>query len=118
MKVVDFGVAAWIPPQPGLLIAKVRPGTADSSVDAAMSDADCEAAITHGRRLLQALPGNVLLLGEMGIANTSAAALLMCRLTGLPIEDCAGRGTGLSDAGMAHKLVVLRRARGRARPRW
>ena len=110
LTVVDCGVAAEIPPQPGLLIAKVRPGTADSSVGPAMSETDCETAIAHGRRLLQALPGNVLLLGEMGIANTSAAALLMCRLTGLPIEDCAGRGTGLSDAGMAHKLVVLRRA--------
>jgi nicotinate-nucleotide--dimethylbenzimidazole phosphoribosyltransferase len=49
-------------------------------------------------------------LGEMGIANTSAAALLMARLTGLPVEDCAGRGTGLDDAGLRHKVSVLRRA--------
>jgi nicotinate-nucleotide--dimethylbenzimidazole phosphoribosyltransferase len=52
----------------------------------------------------------VLLLGEMGIANTSAAALLMARLTGLAIDECAGRGTGLDDAGLAHKRVVLQRA--------
>ena len=56
---------------------------------------------------MQGLPGNALLLGEMGIGNTSAAALLMCRLTGLPLAQCAGRGTGLDDAGLAHKLRVL-----------
>ena len=110
LMVVDCGLAADIAPQPGLLIAKVRAGTVDSSLGPAMSTADCEAAMAGGRALLQALPGNVLLLGEMGIANTSAAALLMRRLTGLPIEDCTGRGTGLSDAGLAHKFVVLRRA--------
>jgi nicotinate-nucleotide--dimethylbenzimidazole phosphoribosyltransferase len=59
---------------------------------------------------LRSLPGNVLLLGEMGIANTSPAALLMARLTGLPISACAGRGTGLDDTGLAHKLAVLQRA--------
>jgi len=45
----------------------------------------------------------------MGIGNTSAAALLMARLTGLPLTDCVGRGTGLSDAGLAHKTAVLQR---------
>ena len=110
LTVVDCGVAAEIAAQPGFVIAKVRPGTADSSLGPAMSAAECEGALSNGRALLQALPGNVLLLGEMGIANTSAAALLMCRLTGLPIEDCAGRGTGLSDAGLAHKRVLLQRA--------
>ena len=75
-----------------------------------MSDGECAAALDHGARLLASLPGNVLLLGEMGIGNTSAAALLMARLTGLPLEGCAGRGTGLDDAGYARKLDVLRRA--------
>jgi NaMN:DMB phosphoribosyltransferase len=51
-----------------------------------------------------------LLLGEMGIANTSAAALLMARLTGEPLQHCVGRGTGLDDAGLAHKQAVLERA--------
>jgi nicotinate-nucleotide--dimethylbenzimidazole phosphoribosyltransferase len=50
------------------------------------------------------------LFGEMGIANTSSAALLMARLGGLPIEQCVGRGTGLDEAGLAHKTGVLREA--------
>jgi nicotinate-nucleotide--dimethylbenzimidazole phosphoribosyltransferase len=110
LTVVDCGVAAAIAPQTGLVVAKVRHGTSDSSLTPAMSMAECAAAIDHGHTLLRGLPGNVLLLGEMGIANTSAAALLMARLTGLPINECAGRGTGLDDAGLAHKTAVLARA--------
>jgi len=109
LTVVDCGVAASLPPQAGLVIAKVRAGTADSSLGPAMSADECHAAMEHGAALLRRLPGNVLLLGEMGIANTSAAALLMARLTGLPIEQCTGRGTGLDDAGLARKGAVLQR---------
>ena len=97
----DFGVRA------GLVDAKLAQGTADSSREPAMSRALCERAMDRGAALLQALPGNVLLLGEMGIGNTSAASLLMSRLTGLPLADCVGRGTGVDDAGLARKLDVL-----------
>ena len=110
LTVVDCGVATRLPPQPGLVIAKVRAGTADSSLEAAMSASECEAAMAKGAALLRDLPGNVLLLGEMGIANTSAAALLMARLNGLPIDQCAGRGAGLDDAGLARKCAVLQAA--------
>ena len=58
---------------------------------------------------VEALPGNVVALGEMGIANTSAAALLLARLTGANIMDAAGRGTGLDDAQLRHKQAVLAR---------
>jgi len=46
----------------------------------------------------------------MGIGNTSSASLLMQRLTGLPLADCVGRGTGLDDAGVARKLAELSQA--------
>lgn len=52
-------------------------------------------------------------LGEMGIGNTSSAALLMSALTGQPIEQCVGRGTGHDDAGLARKLDILTQARAR-----
>ena len=109
LTVVDCGVAATLSAQGGLVIAKVRDGTADSSLGPAMSADEGGAAMEHGVELVRSLPGNVLLLGEMGIANTSAAALLMARLTGLPIAQCTGRGTGLDDAGLAHKCAVLQR---------
>jgi nicotinate-nucleotide--dimethylbenzimidazole phosphoribosyltransferase len=110
LTVVDCGVAVDLPPHPQLVVAKVRAGTADSSQQPAMSDAECQAAMQHGVALVRRLPGNVLLLGEMGIGNSSAAALLMCRFTGLPLDACTGRGTGLDDAGLEHKLAVLRRS--------
>jgi nicotinate-nucleotide--dimethylbenzimidazole phosphoribosyltransferase len=109
LTVVDCGVASALQPQAGLHIAKVRAGTADSSIGPAMTAAECGAAIEHGRAFLRSLPGNVLLLGEMGIANTSAAALLMARLTRQPLAACVGRGTGLDDAGLRHKQTVLQR---------
>lgn len=113
LTVVDCGVRSDIAPQPGLVIAKAARGTADSTLQAAMTRRECDAALDHGADLLKRLPGNVLLLGEMGIGNTSAAALLMAKLTGLPIEACAGRGTGLDDAGFARKLAALRSASAR-----
>jgi nicotinate-nucleotide--dimethylbenzimidazole phosphoribosyltransferase len=113
VTVADCGVAAEFEPHRSLVRLKVEGaerGTADSSTGPAMSQAQCEAALTQGRRLVTTLPGNVLLLGEMGIANSSAAALLMARLTGETLTHCAGRGTGLDDAGLAHKRAVLQRA--------
>ena len=57
--------------------------------------------------MVQKLPGNALLLGEMGIGNTSAASLLMARLCGLSITDCTGAGTGLKPDAIGRKAAVL-----------
>ena len=109
LTVVDAGVNHRFGPRPGLLDRKVGAGTADASVGPAMSAAQCAQAIEHGRGVVRGLPGNVLLLGEMGIANTSSAALLLARLGGHDIAACVGRGTGLDAAGVARKLAVLQR---------
>jgi nicotinate-nucleotide--dimethylbenzimidazole phosphoribosyltransferase len=53
------------------------------------------------------VPGNAVLLGEMGIGNTSAAAMLLARLTGSDLVDCVGAGTGLDAAGIARKRDIL-----------
>lgn len=110
LTVVDCGVLVDFAPAPGLVIAKTGRGSGDSVVEPAMDAARCAEALANGARLVAALPGNALLLGEMGIGNTSPAALLMARLTGLPLERCVGRGAGLDDAGLARKTTVLRRA--------
>ena len=110
LTVVDCGVAADFEPAPGLHVAKVCHGSADCTVEPALGPGRCTQALAHGAALVARLPGNALLLGEMGIANTSAAALLMTRCTGLPLAQCVGRGTGLDDAGLARKTAVLQRA--------
>ena len=110
LTVVDAGVAHDFAPRAGLIIAKIAHGTQDSSTQPAMSAEQCAAAISSGRDLLAQRPGNVLLLGEMGIANTSSAALLLARLArpeGLDIAHCSGRGTGLDDAALQRKTTIL-----------
>ncbi len=107
LSVVDAGVRHDFAPRPGLIQAKVAPGTADALEQPAMSADQCATALSAGRELLARQPGNVLILGEMGIGNTSAAALLLARLADLPIADCVGRGTGLDDAQLARKTEIL-----------
>ncbi|APW37713.1 nicotinate-nucleotide--dimethylbenzimidazole phosphoribosyltransferase [Rhodoferax koreense] len=114
LTVADCGVRHdFLPPdgpaeRAGLVVCKIAPGTADAFVEEAMSAAQCAQAMANGRALVQRLPGNVLLLGEMGIGNTSAASLLQARLTGLDIAECTGSGTGLDAAAVARKAQVLR----------
>jgi nicotinate-nucleotide--dimethylbenzimidazole phosphoribosyltransferase len=83
-------------------------GTADSSVQAAMTPAQCQLALHNGQELVKHLPGNALLLGEMGIGNTSAASMLLARLAALDIAKCTGAGTGLDAPAVERKTVVLR----------
>ncbi len=110
LTVVDAGVAKEIAPREGLQQRKVAPGTADCSTGPAMSAAQCDQALAAGAEVVRGLPGNALLLGEMGIGNTSSAALLMARLMHLPLSLCVGRGTGLDEAGVVRKLKVLQEA--------
>jgi nicotinate-nucleotide--dimethylbenzimidazole phosphoribosyltransferase len=74
-----------------------------------MSDAQALEAIARGAAIVRELDADAIGLGEMGIGNTSAAALLAARLLPAPLDDCVGRGTGLDDARLAHKRAVLRR---------
>ena len=108
LTVVDCGVAHDFEPRAGLLVRKVAAGTADCSAGPAMSREQCEQALANGVDLVKGLPGNVLLLGEMGIGNTSPASLILSRLGGLDIADCTGAGTGLDQPGIARKTDILR----------
>ena len=108
LTVVDCGVRHDFAPRAGLVIHKVAPGTADALEGPAMSDVQRDEALANGAALVQALPGNALLLGEMGIGNTSAASLLMSRLAGLDIVDCTGAGTGLDAEAVQRKIGILR----------
>ena len=117
LTVADCGVAAPVPArestpgQPRLLShCRVAAGTADASVGPAMTAAQCTQALENGRAIVRSLPGNALLLGEMGIGNTSVASLLLARLCGIALEDCTGAGTGLDADGIARKRAVLQQA--------
>ena len=108
LTVVDCGVRHDFAPRKGLVIHKVAPGTADALEGPAMSATQRDAALAHGAALVKALPGNALLLGEMGIGNTSAASMLLSRLAGLAVADCTGAGTGLDAGAVQRKIGILR----------
>ncbi len=108
LTVVDCGVAHVFAPREQLLDRKIAAGTQDASERPAMSASQCAAALQNGMALVSGLPGNALLLGEMGIGNTSAAALLMSSITGHDIADCTGAGTGLDAAAIERKSALLR----------
>lgn len=108
LTIVDCGVRQSFAPQPNLVLRSLGAGTADALAGPAMTQDQCDNALRNGAELVQALPGNVVLLGEMGIGNTSAAALLLARLAQLDIADCTGPGTGLSPEGVTRKIGILR----------
>lgn len=84
--------------------------TADFTVAPAMSEADCVASFARGLAAVE--PGlDLLVVGEMGIGNTTSAAALAHALHGGRAEDWAGRGTGVDDAGLARKVAALEAAR-------
>jgi len=119
VQVVDVGVAAELPAAPGLLARKVAPGTADMTGDPAMSRDQAVAAVGVGIAVaaeLIAAGTRILLTGDMGIANTTASAALIAACTGADPATVTGRGTGIDDAMLAHKVDVVRRALALHRP--
>ncbi len=110
LQVVDAGVAGHLADHPQLIQRKIAHGTQNLAQGPAMTAQQLNAALQAGSDVLTSLPGNVVAFGEMGIANTAPAALLLHRLAGVSIDDATGRGTGLTDPQLAHKQGVLRRA--------
>jgi nicotinate-nucleotide--dimethylbenzimidazole phosphoribosyltransferase len=113
VSVVDVGVAGELAPAPGLLSRKVAAGTADMTQGPAMTDAQVQAAVEVGidvARDLVAQGNRLLVTGDMGIANTTASAALISVFTGLDVAEVTGRGTGIDDAMLDHKLDVIRTA--------
>ena len=112
LKVVDAGVDADFANSPfkdhaQLLDYKVRHRSRDALSEPAMTAEECLAALENGMDVVKNMAGNLLIVGEMGIGNTSAASLLLARLGDIPLDECIGRGTGLDDAGLKHKASIL-----------
>ncbi|MBU1362379.1 MAG: nicotinate-nucleotide--dimethylbenzimidazole phosphoribosyltransferase [Gammaproteobacteria bacterium] len=113
LAIIDAGVAHDFGKRAGLINAKIAAGTANYIEEPAMTAEQCAQAIARGAEISRnlAINGcNVVGFGEMGIGNTAAASLITHCLTGLPLADCIGRGTGLDDAGLARKQALLETA--------
>ena len=113
VTVIDVGVATALDDAPGLLQRNVRRGTADLAVGPAMSLDEVERALDVGTKTAERLVdegARVLVTGEMGIGNTTAAAAVIAALTARPAAEVTGRGTGIDDAMLARKLAVIEQA--------
>jgi nicotinate-nucleotide--dimethylbenzimidazole phosphoribosyltransferase len=117
--VVDAGVAADFEPQPGLVIRKVARGTADMTQGPAMSAEQAEQAVEVGIAVVEeeiARGASLIATGDMGIGNTTPSSAIVAAITGLPVAQVTGRGTGIDDAQLTHKIAVIEQALAVNRP--
>ncbi len=111
--IVDMGVAAELEPHPQLVSRKIAPGTQDMLSRPAMTPEQAVRAIETGIELVgsEVAKGlDIVGTGDMGIGNTTASSTICAVMTGRPASEVTGRGAGLSDEQLAHKIEVVQRA--------
>ncbi|MBL0741013.1 nicotinate-nucleotide--dimethylbenzimidazole phosphoribosyltransferase [Chryseolinea lacunae] len=117
LYVVDAGVNYDFPENlPGLLSHKIAKGTQNFLHEQAMKIEAAQRCIDQGAEVVTSIFNkgcNVVGFGEMGIGNTSSASMLMSGLLNIPIDQCTGRGTGLDDERLHHKIDILTKAQQR-----
>jgi len=119
VRVVDIGVDYDFGLVPGLLDRKVMKGTRNLSVEPAMTRSQAERAVMVGIELAaDAVQEGIGLIGtgEMGIGNTTPSAAVTAVMTGRPVEEVTGRGTGIDESGRTHKVAVIQQALDLHRP--
>ncbi len=108
--VVDAGVREPVE-HPAVRDLRIGPGTANATRGPAMSRKQALASLAAGRELARGLGQmTAVALGDMGIANTTAAAAIHSALLGVPAADVCGPGTGLDAHGVRHKAEVVEHA--------
>ncbi|MCP1673261.1 nicotinate-nucleotide--dimethylbenzimidazole phosphoribosyltransferase [Natronocella acetinitrilica] len=113
LSVINVGTIEPLPALPGVQDARVGPGTGNIAREPAMTREQLARSLAAGDAAAESAADNAAELvigGEMGIGNTTAAAALACALTGALPTDLVGRGTGVDDAGMARKRAAVRLA--------
>jgi len=114
LHVIDAGVNADFDGHLSVLHRqKIDYGTANILHGPAMTLVQAEQCLEFGMNAADKFPHqhcNIIGFGEMGIGNTSSAALIMSACTRLPIEECTGRGTGLDDVALNRKIDILKKA--------
>jgi nicotinate-nucleotide--dimethylbenzimidazole phosphoribosyltransferase len=114
LKIVDAGVNFDFDKYENLINAKIDKGTKSFLHQKAMTETQLLQCFEKGKEIVTQLANegcNVVGFGEMGIGNTSSASMLMSYLCNLPIEHCVGRGTGLNDEQLQHKIAILKQAK-------
>ncbi len=111
MKVVDCGILVPVEHESDdFVVQRLGERTQNLAKQAAMSKEQVEEGITLGRKISKSVIDagcNLLMFGEMGIGNTSSAAAILAGLTGRAVEQCVGRGTGISDEQFENKIRLV-----------
>lgn len=113
IKVVDAGIKHTFEPHPYLIISKVKEGTNNFTQGFAMSMKQVNECLENGARIVKDIHQtgcNIIGFGEMGIGNTTSSSALMHIFTGIDLEDCVGKGTGIDADSIRHKTAVIRKA--------
>jgi len=111
--VIDIGVASDLKPHPNLIIKKINYGTKNIAKESAMSREEAIKSINEGIEIFETelekgidIAGT----GDMGIGNTTPSSAIIAAITGASVEQVTGRGTGISDSELIHKIEVIRKA--------
>lgn len=110
VHVLDVGVATDVPDHPRLHRRRVRAGTRDLSVEDAMTAGECAQAVLAGAEVAEQLVddgADLLVTGDLGIANTTPSATLIAAYTGAEAATATGRGTGIDDTMLDRKRKVV-----------
>ncbi|KAF2081377.1 nicotinate-nucleotide--dimethylbenzimidazole phosphoribosyltransferase [Flavobacterium sharifuzzamanii] len=113
LSIVDSGVNYDFPTNAKLIDAKIAKGTQSFLHVPAMSESEVQLCFEKGKSIAENIAksgSNCIGFGEMGIGNTSTASVLMSILTGFPIEDCVGKGTGVENEKLLLKQNLLKKA--------
>jgi len=111
--VVDMGVASDMEPHPALVSRKIARGTSDMARGPAMSREQAIKSIEVGLEIVEkeVKKGlDIVGTGDMGIGNTTPSSAITAAITGEKVEKVTGRGTGIDDKQLAHKVEVIERA--------
>lgn len=110
LLVVDAGVIGDLPEHPHLVAGKIARGTQNFSQGRAMTQREAEQAVALGKRVANLAideGAHTLVIGEMGIGNTTSATAITAALSGERVNELAGRGTGVDDERLAHKIALI-----------
>jgi len=111
--IVDMGVATDLKPNPNLLLRKIGYGTKNMTLGPAMTVAQAVRSMETGIDLISSEVArglDIIGTGDMGIGNTTASSAIGAAITGRPVAEVTGRGTGLTDEQFAHKVTVIEQA--------
>ena len=111
--VVDMGVIGGFEPTPGLLCKMIDFGTKNMAQGPAMTRQQAIDSIEAGIAIVEDEMHkglDIIGTGDMGIGNTTASSAVFAAISGLPVADTVGRGTGLDDKQLLHKVAVIEKA--------